>query len=55
MAQKFEQVIVPVMVTIKKPVGSTWTDQDIVNALKIKSTSPKDVTVKSWHVEETPA
>jgi hypothetical protein len=54
MAQKFEQVTVPVMVTIQKPVGSTWTDQEIANTVVIKSKSPKDVKVKGWHVE-TPA
>lgn len=53
--QKYEQVIVPVMVTIQKPKGARWTDQDIVNVLKIKS-AIKDVKVKSWSAtEQAPA
>lgn len=45
MAQKYEFVEIPVLVRVKKPVNTTWTDQDIVNVLKIKSASTKDVKV----------
>lgn len=43
MAQKYVHEVRTIQVTIKRPAGTTYTDQEIANLLKVKSVSPKEV------------